>query len=461
MQKLSNIADGIGKYLLAAVLIVVPLFPKFPLLTVPGTYVAIRAEDLLLLFLAVFTFIKVVPNIRNFLKDDIVKAFVIFFGVGAVSLFSGIFLTHTVDPNIGILHWARRIEYVVPFFAALTLLTRQKASQYLDFYIKIILIVIAVAFIYGVGQRYLNFPIIVTQNEEYSKGVALRWTEGSHVNSTFGGHYDLAAYLVLTLPILLSLLVILKDWASRIALFAVSGMGIWLLIASISRIGQLAYFAALSVSLILLKKFKALAIILAISITLAGMSGSLGARFSRVIEVFYERTGIKDVIGDARNGFAVNAQEFTLPASRNVNFVPTPTPVPVFEDRSTSIRLVVEWPRALRALAKNPLIGTGYSSIGLATDNDFLRMLGETGILGLAAFALIFIRIGKEFVAKALPVSKFKGVDSGFVAGIIGGVVGTFIFATFIDIFEASKFATMFWLMLGLGLFYLRSREYD
>ena len=70
--------------------------------------------------------------------------------------------------------------------------------------------------------------------------------------------------------------------------------------------------------------------------------------------------------------------------------IPTEESQPVFEDRSVSIRLNVEWPRAIRAFSKNPLLGTGYSSITLATDNDFLRLLGEVGLVGALAFFLIF-----------------------------------------------------------------------
>src|SRR3990167_10675400 len=54
--------------------------------------------------------------------------------------------------------------------------------------------------------------------------------------------------------------------------------------------------------------------------------------------------------------------------------------VPVAEDRSFNIRLKAEWPRAIRAFLKNPVLGTGYSSVGLAVDNDYLRSLAESGI---------------------------------------------------------------------------------
>ena len=53
MQKLLKLFNNntLGKYLLTAILIVVPLFPKFPSIRIPGTYVAIRGEDFLILFI--------------------------------------------------------------------------------------------------------------------------------------------------------------------------------------------------------------------------------------------------------------------------------------------------------------------------------------------------------------------------------------------------------------------------
>ena len=60
-------------------------------------------------------------------------------------------------------------------------------------------------------------------------------------------------------------------------------------------------------------------------------------------------------------------------------------------ERSGGIRFDYEWPRALNHFKKSPLLGTGFSSLGLATDNDYLRALGETGLLGLLSFLLIFL----------------------------------------------------------------------
>lgn len=455
MSKLLPRFNTLSKYLVAAVLIIVPLFPKFPLINIPGTYVAIRFEDILLALLAVLIAIKVLSNLKSFLKDEIIQAFLIFFGVGLLSVLAGVFLTQTVDLQLGLFHWLRRIEYTVPLFAILTLLAKEKVSENLDFYIKILLIVVGIVFVYGFGQVYFKFPVIITQNEEYSKGIALLYTVGTQLNSTFAGHYDLSSFCVLALPIFLSLTFVLKDKLSRLFLFIGSGMGLWLLINTFSRTAQVAYLVAIGLSLFLVKKFKEAIVIVLISAVLIGLSSGIQMRFLRLFE------SITGHVSFNLPKVTVLAADTTLPVREIVPFIPTPTPVPINEDRSTSIRLYVEWPRALRAFYKNPLLGTGYSSINLATDNDYLRMLGETGILGFFAFFLIFVRLGKLIIAKALPLTaRFQGIELGFVAGVIGAMIGTFLIAIFIDIFEASKFATIFWLLVGYLVYLLRNRQY-
>ena len=461
MQKLSQwFNNDLPKYLMAAVLIIVPLFPKFPLFAIPGTYVAIRFEDLILVVLGIVTFLKIIRNPKNFFKDELVVAFLIFFGVNLVSLLSGIFLTKTVSLHIGFLNYLRRVEYLVPLFAILTLFTKEQINKNLNYFVKILIIVTIVACLYGLGERYLSFPIITTQNDQYAKGVALRWSPGSHISSTFAGHYDLAAFMVMVLPIFITLFFTIKEKWNKIWLFLTIGGGLWLLINSLSRISQVSYLIAVTIALIISRKFKSLALVLIVSIVLIGQSSSLYARFDRVIEVFYKNVQ-RIVHISFKPSFVVHAESTTIPTLRSNLPKPTTTPVPVFEDRSTSIRLNVEWPRAIRAFEINPFLGTGYSSISLATDNDFLRMLGETGILGLFAFFLIFMKIGKLFI-KAIP--KLKNIPepaASFIIGILGAIIGTFISSLFIDLFEASKFATIFWLLVGYVVYLIRNYAND
>lgn len=459
MRKLLNLFEKISKYLLAAVLIIVPLLPKFPLLRVPGTYVSVRFEDLLMLFLAVILALKIILDFKVIKKDKVLVSFAIFFAATFISLLSAAFITETVQLHLAFLHWARRIEYMIPFFVAYLLIPREKISESILFYFKILVIVVSIAFFYGLGQRYLHFPIIITQNEEYSKGIALRWTPGAHINSTFAGHYDLAAYLVLIMPILLGAVFYFKGKLIKLLLIAGSSMGLWLLINSVSRMAQASYLIAVTVALFLSGKFKGWILVVIISLTCMFMNSGLDARFTQMIKVLYQHIKTGQSLGYVP-GFSVKADEVII-MPREV-IMPSPTPKSnVINDVSIAIRLNVEWPRAIRAFVKNPLLGTGYSSISLATDNDYLRMLGETGIVGFSAFTLVIFSILQIF-RKILPAkSLFSNFEKVFIYGVVGGLVGTFVSAFFIDLFEASKFAIIFWLIIGISVSLIKSKYYE
>lgn len=440
MQKLFEKFEGFLKYGLAAILIAVPLYPKFPFIRVPGTYVSVRLEDLLLLVLTIIFAAYFFKELPRLLRKRLEFSIATFIFIGLVSLLSGVFLTQTVAPLLGILNWLRRIEYFVPFVMGLLYVKRYGAED-LEFFLKVILITILVAFIYGVGQKYFTWPVIITQNEEYAKGVALRWVPGSHINSTFAGHYDLATFLVFFLPSMISFFFLLKGFWTKLSLGGATMAGLWLLANAVSRISIVSYLLAISAALIILKKYKALAAVLLASLIFFVLSGALLSRYRQIFSVI------------------LAAEEGTLPQRMNQANIPKPT-VSVFEDRSMSIRLNVEWPRATRALKKNPLLGTGYSSITLATDNDFLRLLGEVGLLGFGAFISLLVNLGR-LIKNILPkLGSLATFERGFVAAYIGGLVGVFVNSLFIDIFEASKFAIVFWLITGLFVSLVRKRLY-
>jgi len=461
MQERLEKYKGYIKYLAAMILLVIPLYPKFPLISLPGTFVSIRIEDFVLVAAALLMLIVFYPYIRKLVQIKFNKSLLLFLSAGLISLISSIWITKTVVPHIGILHWVRRVEYFIPFFIGVSAMLIGRKN--LDFYIKVILISVVIVFLYGVGQRYLNLPIIITQNLEYSRGVALFYISGGHINSTFAGHYDLGTYLVLILPIIISLFYSIKGRRYKLLLFIAFSSGLWLLAYSGSRISVLSYLIGATISLTILKKYKAIPLVLAFSFLFFSISPNLVARYQRIFDVTIQRlkSTTENIIINLPLEIAyAQDEELTLP-QRRIVATPTPTPIPVFEDRSTSIRINVEWPRAIRALSKNPLLGTGYSSITLATDNDYLRLLGEVGFIGFFAFALIFVRLGRAVILK-LPVQKnFEKTELGFFAGILGGLPGVFINAVLLDVFEASKFAIIFWLLIGMFVTLANPRIYE
>ncbi len=452
MRKLFAKPKEIFKYGIAAILIVIPLYPKFPFLKIPGTYVSIRIEDFLIFILALLFVLFFFKELPKLLKNRLESSILVFILIGFVSLLSAILVTKTVVPGIAVLHWLRRIEYFVPMGIGILYFKRYGLND-LEFFIKVLMITVFVTFLYGFGQMHFSWPVIITQNYEYAKGVALRWVPGSQLNSTFAGHYDLATFLVFTLPIFISLYFVVKGLWSRVSLAVVIFSGLWLLANTASRISIVSYLLAAIISLLLIKKYKAVILTVVVSIIIFSLTGSVIDRYTQVITVYYQRIVSR---------LKVKAADFNevLPQRRE-NINSQATPAPVFEDRSTSIRLNVEWPRAVRAFNKNPLVGTGYSSITLATDNDLLRLLGEVGILGFLSFLLIFsdiFNLARKIISQ---LSKLNNVELAFVVSFIGGLIGIFVNALFIDIFEASKFAIVFFLVTGLFVSLVRNKLYE
>jgi O-antigen ligase len=123
----------------------------------------------------------------------------------------------------------------------------------------------------------------------------------------------------------------------------------------------------------------------------------------------------------------------------------------VVSDISLATRLQVEWPRAIDAFKKNPLLGTGPSSLTEATDGDYFRWLGELGLLGTIAFLNILFLILKT-IWNSVKKLDFKEKLIGY--GFIFGFFALFINASYIDAFEASKVAYTFWTIAGLYIGY-------
>src|SRR3989339_109237 len=338
----------------------------------------------------------------------------------------------------------------------------------------VLFLTLIVTNLYGLGQQYLDWPVISTTNSEFAKGLILRLTPGARVNSTFAGHYDFAVFLSAAIVFLAALFFALnKFW--KMPILILGGLSLFVLILTAARVSFVSIFVGLIFALIFAKKKKYLLLVIVALTLIAVYPSQLRDRFISTITVNLLNTGKRyegrNVNQQLENKLNIPTLAYKM-ASRSANFpafsataagVPADiapgepvdgTQLGVY--RSFQIRLNIEWPRAVRAFLKNPFLGTGYSSIGIATDNDFLRSLGEVGLLGTIAFSLILISIWKKIS---------QGVKSGdkiirfFSAGSLAAIIVFLVNGLFIDVFEASKVASLFWMILGLNLAVLNLKE--
>lgn len=373
------------------------------------------------------------------------------------------------------------------FFIAVSVIKNKK-----DFFQLANLYLLAVFFavFYGFGQKFLNFPAVQTMNPEYAKGYLLYLTPEARISSTFAGHYDFASYLVFAMPILLGFY-FFTERKRYLGLFIGS---LIVLILTSSRISFGAYVVSVFGLLIFIKRYWFLVFTLILTAALMLSTGELTNRFLKTLQVrrilVDERTGavyigqkittkelpagsfyvklnnqsganlggnldklkqqvsLEKAIQASKSGEITESQQEEYIATLTANLKPINT---VVSDISFATRLQVEWPRAIEAFLSNPILGKGPSSITEATDNDYLRWLGELGLSGTILFLLIIFNIVKTIwlkIYKSLTKDRLLGL--GFLFGL-----GALMFnATYIDVFEASKVAYTFWTVAGLFIGY-------
>ncbi|NCN45902.1 hypothetical protein GW927_05110, partial [Candidatus Pacearchaeota archaeon] len=246
----ANIILILGSFLM----IFIPLYPKIPLFSPIEEYIVrVRLEDIFILITVLIWSVQVLRKKitvhPTFFK--LISGYGIF---GLLSVLSAMFIIKTVpleSIHIGktVLHYFRYLEYFSLFFVLHSAIKSKKDVQ------KVLTILVLTTFaiaLYGFGQRYYYWPVYSTMNREFSKGIVLYLTEHARVQSTFAGHYDLAAWLVIVLPIILTLAFKAKQKAIKIAAHLAHWVGLWLLIESAARSSFAAYIVAITVVVIFL-----------------------------------------------------------------------------------------------------------------------------------------------------------------------------------------------------------------
>jgi len=490
MKKLLNwfkqLDENLVKILLIGFIFFVPLWPKLPLKMINYTYIAVRFDDIYLAVLALVFFIQVFRK-----KIVLNRKFIIPFALFLLAVFASFawnaYVAKNIEfPNLGLLHSLRRVEYMIVFFIAASVIkTKKDFWQVISYFFASVLIVV----LYGIGQKFLNFPAVQTMNPEYAKGYILYLTPDARISATFGGHYDLAIYLVLAIPLILTFF-----FSKKKSFYLLLFIGALLvLLYTSSRSSFIAYFVATVALLLFIRKFKFLIFVLLLTGLLMFTTGEITKRFLKTFQVrrilVDDRTGavyigqtittkelpagsfyvklqdqtknsgdnldafrnkvVQDKVNQATLSGELTAKETAkYEASLSANLRPVNT---VVSDISMATRLQIEWPRAINAFKKNPLLGTGPSSITEATDGDYFRWLGEFGLLGTIAFLNILFLILKMIWDSVRKLS-FEEKLIGY--GFIFGFFALFINASYIDAFEASKVAYTFWTIAGLYIGY-------
>lgn len=476
------------KILISVFIFLIPLYPKFPLKYLEYTVVAIRLDDIFVVVIVAAFFIQLLRR-KEHIQQKFLVPFLIFWSAVFLSYLVNAYVTHLiVIPHIGFLHSLRRVEYMLLFFIAAASVKTVKDLYYFS---VLIFWTVALVTVYGICQKYIGypyFPAVQTMNPEFARGHLLYLTPEARVSSTFAGHYDLAAYLVFMMPLLLGFFFRKKNYFY----FLIFVLSLYVLVLTASRISFLAYAISIVAYLIFVKRPKWLVVVIIITVAFNLLSNDLTKRFLSTIQfkeifiglqkqiVIPQRITTKElpagsfsipvkdgkvdeatvkkndlllrerIMTDLRNQASLSGKTISnadLAAKADSAAKDYKRKFSIMVDISASTRFQEEWPRAIHAFFKDPALGTGPSSITESTDNDYLRWIGETGAFGALSFLFIL------FLPVQMIWSKRKLVptdDRAFYFGYVFGLGALMINASYIDVFEASKVAYQFWLVTGI-----------
>lgn len=543
MKKILNWIDHNLLTILSGLLIVVvPLYPKIPLADVlPGYIVRVRLDDILVgaaFACFIVQFLRKKAKLPLKILTGLVLGYLV---IGLLSLLVAIFVLHTISSNpnqilkIGY-HWARRVEYFSVLFVIYGGI-RSKKDIKLFLWIAVASLVGAV--LYGFGQKYLYWPAFSTMNREFSKGMRLYLTPQSRVMSTFGGHYDYAAYLMMALGAVVPAMWIIKKRLWQIILAVVAFGAYWSLLLTASRASWGGFVAGLTVSAMILAlsygwkwSLRRYSLVMFFSIFMMFTIGDLSERFYQIVQspatlhqiifwipegqLYQDVTKVNDYVLKLQALKRQLTEPSSAPPKNSVSTdelaqVATPSDTPPQTNKplppdvtqaqddirtraatesatattsastgggysanalkyglSVAIRLDALWPRAVQGFMRDPLLGSGYSTLtkstvdeftqAESTDNDYLRMLGETGLLGTISFLGI---LGYLVYAGYRHTGDKNDLVTRLVSfGIIGSIVGLLVNAATIDVFESSKVAYSLWILAAVAIWLIEYQDH-
>ncbi len=496
MKKVWNwLISNIGGLAMLFFLAFIPLYPKLPIINVIRTWVYIRLEDFLIAA-AVGVYGVWRLRTRSMPKTPLTWPIITYWTIGIISaIYSILFIGPSLEgffPHLVFLHFLRRIEYMMLFFMAYDVFVKKKSL--VTAMVWTLAATVLGVIIYGLGEKLWGWPAFLTMNEQFAKGIPLRLPPTARIPSTFGGHYDLAAFMVFVIPILALLIFAAKKLWQKAVFLVLSIGSLAMLLLTESRTSFLVYLIGITATLIWYKKKLWIVPVIILSFFMLNLVKGASDRF-------YKTFRYSDVIVDLSTGKPVGTlaslegntavvRQSESPAKENLptgsQYIGLPPAasnsgqVKTFSyttvnlasgsgeiatvsgsfliqkalvyDISITTRLQGEWPGALAAFKRNILLGSGYSTLSVATDGDYMRMLGETGLLGTLGFLGILLTSYVIFFKRKESLS---GYEKAVVVGVFGGLTGLMFNGILIDVFEASKVAFTLWLFLGIAMAFL------
>ncbi|MBU2497713.1 MAG: O-antigen ligase family protein, partial [Proteobacteria bacterium] len=336
-----------------------------------GRGVTLRADDFILVLIGFSWLARMAINkeLGLFLKTPLNKPIGYYIIICLVSTLLGA-IFGKVDLKTGFFFVLKYFEYVIVYFMVANHLRSKTQVRY---FLWALLLTCAIVSVIGIA----NIP--------GGGRVSAPFEGEAGEPNTFGG------YLVFMVAVVAGLLMHSRSNQSRLVYIFLIGLFAVPLLYTQSRTSYLAAIPAiLSLVWVAKRKYLILAILLLIGFALPLIAPQVVKH--RVAYTFTQGKNRRDVVAVAG----------------------------VKLDTSTSARLVT-WREALKDWSDHPVLGYGVTGYRFV-DAQYVRVLLESGILGLVLFFFLIATIFREArrIQKTAEDPMFKGISSGFLAGFIG-----------------------------------------
>jgi len=363
---------------------------------VGGREVSFRMDDILLVVIGVSWLVKniIYRELALFRETPLNRPIAVYMVICVVATLMGVLNGH-VRPTSGFFFVLKYFEYFFVFFMVVNHVRSQQ---------QVVGLVIALLTVGWIISLYAIYQI----------------PSGQRASAPFEGESGepntLGGYLVFLLAVMTGLLLHVQIGPIRIALLVLGGFAILALMATLSRSSYLAGAVLLmAVGLTQWRRPRVLTVLLVI-IMLIPLLAPANVK-QRVNETFFGR----QYGGEIKVG--------------NVGL-----------DLSTTERLR-SWEYVLKDWVHDPILGRGITGYAWA-DAQYVKILGETGLAGLAAFGFIVYRLWRcareSFLSQTDPFA--KGLAHGFLLGLVAMLAHGVGANTFIII----RIMEPFWLCAGL-----------
>ncbi len=375
------------------------LSPEFAVGGVRGHAVIIRAEDIFLIVVFIGWLAKVAVNkeLGVLKKTPLNLPIVVYVSVALLS--TGLQLIEFPQGFASAFFFF--LKYVEYYFLFFLVVNNLHSIDEAKMFVSLLLLTCFLVCVFGVYQ----IP------------------HGARVTAPFqeaGGEPNtLSGYLILMIALIISLVLYIKSFTRRIVLIALGGLAVLVFVYTLSRGGWLAFFPMFVTFLIANKRHRYVLMFFLVVMLIA-----LPRLAPREV---HER--FQDAFSDYKT-YTILGKKFTVSESGAA--------------RIDSLTL------SFKRLMAKPVFGYGVA--GSIIDNQYARVLTETGVVGMMAWLFLISRIFKAgWRAYATEDDDFvKAVSVGLVAGLVGLLVHSLASATFIliRVMEPFWFLTAIMVML-------------